>query len=599
MKEESTVSSENDTDKFARKIDYFLDTRNNLISYRTDSEKYIEDTIINNVIYVTEQNSSKYKYAIDAIEKLFESDDEEYNDPQQDDQSPQEINKADQYKNKLNSEHTDSDSLSSYLFSKEINTNDLDKVITNNFSSLNPNKETLEEYEKVKNDYQELKHILFSYKSKKDIVDNALKIACEKLRCQSASIFLFSSKDGVLKRVGIRGIDITNKPIKDSWFQKEHYRVGESFTGNAAIPSQGSKYGKTKVSNKFYDEPLKNRERYLKKFGKLNCAIAVPLNGRNKTYGVLRIINKLDENNLISDSCFSEETDLSLISFLGGAIAAAISNFHRDTQNEIFRYMQDSLVNSDSYQFDYSSFYQKILNFLTGSETAFKVAILRVRNKNSDLLEVRDYSAPGVTEKIDNGPRRLNQGFVGLVSQSLKPQIITSISKSNLLDKFINVKWIMENKLESFGCFPLIIPGQSGIVGTLSLFSGYEYEFDPSTIDFLNNVTLPISAILQKERRRDEVKQKFSILSQQWLDETGFISSTAEAVIHPAYQQIIGMGQDVVSLLLHDLNKPRARWFWALKSITGVDPVTEDQAGNTQEMINAWLSWGVTNGFCL
>ncbi|NET62495.1 MAG: hypothetical protein F6K47_42285, partial [Symploca sp. SIO2E6] len=60
----------------------------------------------------------------------------------------------------------------------------------------------------------------------------------------------------------------------------------------------------------------------------------------------------------------------------------------------------------------------------------------------------------------------------------------------------------------------------------------------------------------------------FKHLVQQWKAETRFLSSTHQMVLHPAYQQIIGMGEAAVPLLLRELEKKSGRWFWAIKSIT-------------------------------
>ena len=37
-------------------------------------------------------------------------------------------------------------------------------------------------------------------------------------------------------------------------------------------------------------------------------------------------------------------------------------------------------------------------------------------------------------------------------------------------------------------------------------------------------------------------------------------------------------------------------WFWALKSLTDVDPVSDDDRGDMVAMANAWLEWGRVNG---
>lgn len=96
---------------------------------------------------------------------------------------------------------------------------------------------------------------------------------------------------------------------------------------------------------------------------------------------------------------------------------------------------------------------------------------------------------------------------------------------------------------------------------------------------------------------QEDIEQTFLQLVHQWREETRGISSTTQAVMHPAYQQIIGLGKQAVPFLLRELEHKSGRWFWALKSITREDPVPEEYRGNTQEMIKAWLDWGHRNGY--
>jgi hypothetical protein len=60
--------------------------------------------------------------------------------------------------------------------------------------------------------------------------------------------------------------------------------------------------------------------------------------------------------------------------------------------------------------------------------------------------------------------------------------------------------------------------------------------------------------------------------------------------MHPAYQQIIGLGPAGVPLLLRELEREPDHWFWALRAITGEDPVPEEARGRLREMAAAWLS---------
>jgi hypothetical protein len=66
--------------------------------------------------------------------------------------------------------------------------------------------------------------------------------------------------------------------------------------------------------------------------------------------------------------------------------------------------------------------------------------------------------------------------------------------------------------------------------------------------------------------------------------------------MHPAYQRIIGLGTAAVPLILAELEKDLDQWFWALKAITGEDPVPPESRGKMREMADAWLNWGRKKG---
>ena len=61
---------------------------------------------------------------------------------------------------------------------------------------------------------------------------------------------------------------------------------------------------------------------------------------------------------------------------------------------------------------------------------------------------------------------------------------------------------------------------------------------------------------------------------------------------HPAYQKIIGMGQEAIPLILQDLKATKAQWFWALRSIAGESPIRPQDRGDIDAMTDAWLAWG-------
>jgi hypothetical protein len=95
----------------------------------------------------------------------------------------------------------------------------------------------------------------------------------------------------------------------------------------------------------------------------------------------------------------------------------------------------------------------------------------------------------------------------------------------------------------------------------------------------------------------DTDKARFNRLRDKWKSERGPESSTTRLVMHPTYQMIIGMGPQIIPLLLRELEQQVDAWFWALQAITEEDPVPQEHRGNWKEMAKAWLAWGKTHGY--
>jgi len=87
---------------------------------------------------------------------------------------------------------------------------------------------------------------------------------------------------------------------------------------------------------------------------------------------------------------------------------------------------------------------------------------------------------------------------------------------------------------------------------------------------------------------------RFQQLVAAWRAERGVMSSITEAATCPAYQTIIGMGPGVIPLILQQLKSEGDepdQWFWALKAITGADPVRKEDRGDFAAMAQSWLQW--------
>ena len=107
--------------------------------------------------------------------------------------------------------------------------------------------------------------------------------------------------------------------------------------------------------------------------------------------------------------------------------------------------------------------------------------------------------------------------------------------------------------------------------------------------------TVPVSQADVSHSSNTE--ERFQRLAARWRAETAYLSSLTEMIAHPAYQEIIALGPEVVPSLLRDLEKEPDYWFAALRALTGANPVPPEDAGKLDNMAAAWLNWGRENGY--
>ena len=94
-----------------------------------------------------------------------------------------------------------------------------------------------------------------------------------------------------------------------------------------------------------------------------------------------------------------------------------------------------------------------------------------------------------------------------------------------------------------------------------------------------------------------DVGSRFRELAKRWEAETFLMSSSTAMVNHPAYQEIISMGEPAVRYLLGALKHSDSHWHAALEAITGENPVNPEDRGNVPKMTADWLAWGRQRGY--
>jgi hypothetical protein len=95
----------------------------------------------------------------------------------------------------------------------------------------------------------------------------------------------------------------------------------------------------------------------------------------------------------------------------------------------------------------------------------------------------------------------------------------------------------------------------------------------------------------------ETVEQQFRRLEAIWETETRYLSGAHRIIAHPAFQEIIALGEAVVPLMLRDIEKGPSLWVWALPRILGEGPVQPGDGGNICRMGAAWLRWAREKGY--
>ena len=390
---------------------------------------------------------------------------------------------------------------------------------------------------------------LMECQSVDEVVKKSLELVRDKLNCQVASIFLFT-KDGVIKRKGINGIDKEGNSIDNSWFPDEEYAPGASFSGKA-IPTFEAKsgFGEPQWSNNLRQFAMDEQTQgpYIEKLGDLKCGISVPLNGRYRTFGTLEVLNKLGDlrfNNLpiiwlllreincmagiiflresldkLDDGKFSHN-NVYWLTLIATSVANFISYFRRKKEVDAFTQITQKLIyveeTNNGFDSPEQEVYDLVVEKITEDYTPYKACILRIANDNGDL-ECKAKSGASDVDwlNVREDVKKASSGIAGEVYKTKQPKFIENIDSTNLR-QFYNQELIQQNNFKSYVCLPLIVQGK--VLGTISVFIRYRHKFYTNQKYFLSNIVFLTAATIARVRlvrdlqqirqERDEVKDQ-------------------------------------------------------------------------------------------
>ncbi len=121
-----------------------------------------------------------------------------------------------------------------------------------------------------------------------------------------------------------------------------------------------------------------------------------------------------------------------------------------------------------------------------------------------------------------------------------------------------------------------------------------ETYYRPIDIGEPNGTELRADAAVRyrPQPQTDDIRIQFLVLADRWHEETDHLSSPLKIALHPAYQQIIGMGEIALPFILNDLQRRGGHWYWALRAITRQSVPLISANPTLREVKDAWLRWG-------
>lgn len=88
----------------------------------------------------------------------------------------------------------------------------------------------------------------------------------------------------------------------------------------------------------------------------------------------------------------------------------------------------------------------------------------------------------------------------------------------------------------------------------------------------------------------------FDALATRWRRETGALSVTRARYEHPAWQQILSLGSEVVPEILRRIERQPDHWHMALVELTGENPIPVGEQITTSQVCARWVAWGQERG---
>ncbi|MBG6060994.1 hypothetical protein IWX83_000768 [Flavobacterium sp. CG_9.1] len=128
--------------------------------------------------------------------------------------------------------------------------------------------------------------------------------------------------------------------------------------------------------------------------------------------------------------------------------------------------------------------------------------------------------------------------------------------------------------------------------------TGLTQEASILSCNYSNAVnTFKGNSVLISDRIENQEFKHFLQLKDKWKSETLYYSSSSQIFNNSAYREIIALGSKTIPWIIRELKKTNDHWFYALKKISGENPVNPDHYGIITKMKEDWIEWAQKNNY--
>ncbi|HJR78991.1 MAG TPA: GAF domain-containing protein [Anaerolineales bacterium] len=383
---------------------------------------------------------------------------------------------------------------------------------------------------------------LVPQESLQSLADLVADITCKVLHAESSAVFI--NEDDRLRRIAICDED-------PNWFAEESYLIGQGLTGRAAFVQKGERYGRPVMENAVEESKevisihLHEYQHHLKS-GQVRHLLAVPLNGQDGTFGVLRVVNKLAEDGQIDRFGFTQH-HLEIMTTIACIVAVAMENSRRLEEKIFLMEVGQTITASLSSDEVLSKSLERAVQLLN-AEAGF----ILVKDSTSGDLVFRVTFGTGVA-RLQNQSLPGNEGVAYQVLRTGEPAIVNEVAN----DQRFNTWLYQHTGFTTQSLLSVAIQSGNQIIGVIEIANKHNGSFKRTDLDLLSALA-PWTAISMENARLFEAEQKRRHLAEALQDSMKVIASNLELQsifdnIASALAQVVGY--DTTSVFLKDGNE--------------------------------------------